>query len=39
MREFCRECRIVWLQDGIVQRERKIKQDRAELKRLQESKD
>ena len=34
MHEFCRECRIVWLADGIEQRERAIERDRAELAAL-----
>jgi hypothetical protein len=39
MREFCRECRIAWLRDGIEQRERQVERERAELNRLLESKD
>lgn len=32
--EFCRGCRIVWLQDGLEDRERQLARDKAELARL-----
>lgn len=32
--EFCRGCRIVWLQDGLEDRERQLARDKAELEML-----
>ena len=32
--EFCRGCRIIWLQDGLEDRERQLARDKAELEML-----
>lgn len=32
--EFCRECRIVWLEDGLEKREQRLARDKAELAEL-----